>query len=680
MSQKKYHRLQADIDKTLKKVAEGITSFNQIWDRVHEAKNQNLKEKHEADLKKEIKRLQRYRDQIKSWMGNDHVKDKRLLIENRKHIETKMEEFKICEKETKTKAYSKEALAKAAKRDLLSPEQQVTMEWISKQTESLNDQQKDQKKMLEEVQRNRRRKGNEKREEQLLHRIDRHDWHLQKLQDLASSVQKGHVSPTLIMGTVSEDIEYYVQEAHTNSDWYDDDFLYDNIDSLEVYQEEQEEKEREETPPPTPTPKKKKKKLKDKKKKTKKKVKKAVTSASGGGSSTAYVPASPTPIKSTPVKKPIILSVPSSSSYPGRKNSVEPARSESSVSVVDTPASSVHSLPIERFELASNSSSPSRTLSSIVKRDPVYHSPSSNNSMKEVTDLKSIMEQQASEETKAPPTTLDSKPPSRSATLSSTQPPDPMNLKLHGAKMLSSPTREGYQPNSSKLPLGSVQSKHNFHSSSTSVHRFDSAATKSERATGPPPQSPSLKRIHLRDCGFGSLDRNPNESVLLNDKFRKIYSQISTSSRTIPPPQKLDSRSFEKRQNAHHPYQPQNPQKTPSVFPTEPTQMNTDPDFFSELDVDTLFFIFYFQQGTYQQYLAARQLKRLSWRFHKKFFTWFMRHEEPHCATEHYEEGDYVYFDYDANWCQRVKNRFRFEYSHLEQEIECPKPVSSRPS
>ena len=26
-----------------------------------------LKEKHEADLKKEIKKLQRYRDQIKTW-------------------------------------------------------------------------------------------------------------------------------------------------------------------------------------------------------------------------------------------------------------------------------------------------------------------------------------------------------------------------------------------------------------------------------------------------------------------------------------------------------------------------------------------------------------------------------------------------------------------------------------
>lgn len=44
---------------------------------------------------------------------------------------------------------------------------------------------------------------------------------------------------------------------------------------------------------------------------------------------------------------------------------------------------------------------------------------------------------------------------------------------------------------------------------------------------------------------------------------------------------------------------------------------------FEKLNTDTLFLIFYYQQGTYQQYLAARELKRQSWRFHKKYMTWF---------------------------------------------------------
>ena len=60
------------------------------------------------DLKKEIKKLQRLRDQIKTWIGSSDIKDKDNLLEARRLIETKMEHFKICEKETKTKTYSKE--------------------------------------------------------------------------------------------------------------------------------------------------------------------------------------------------------------------------------------------------------------------------------------------------------------------------------------------------------------------------------------------------------------------------------------------------------------------------------------------------------------------------------------------------------------------------------------------
>lgn len=51
-------------------------------------------------------------------------------------------------------------------------------------------------------------------------------------------------------------------------------------------------------------------------------------------------------------------------------------------------------------------------------------------------------------------------------------------------------------------------------------------------------------------------------------------------------------------------------------------------------------------QNTYQQYLAAKELKKQSWRYHKKYNTWFQRHEEPKVATDEYEQGTYVYFDF----------------------------------
>ena len=86
------------------------------------------------------------------------------------------------------------------------------------------------------------------------------------------------------------------------------------------------------------------------------------------------------------------------------------------------------------------------------------------------------------------------------------------------------------------------------------------------------------------------------------------------------------------------------------TFPTTPqfTNQNDIIALFEKLPMDTLFFVFYFQQGTYQQYLAAKQLKKHSWRFHKKYMTWFQRHEEPKIANEEYEEGTYVYFDYES--------------------------------
>ena len=45
-----------------------------------------------------------------------------------------------------------------------------------------------------------------------------------------------------------------------------------------------------------------------------------------------------------------------------------------------------------------------------------------------------------------------------------------------------------------------------------------------------------------------------------------------------------------------------------------------------------------FFKGTRAQYLAAKALKRQSWRFHTKHMMWFQRHEEPKTITDDYEQ------------------------------------------
>lgn len=82
------HLFTGEIDRCLKKVTEGVDTFEDIWQKVHNATNSNQKEKYEADLKKEIKKLQRLRDQIKSWIASAEIKDKSSLLENRRLIET----------------------------------------------------------------------------------------------------------------------------------------------------------------------------------------------------------------------------------------------------------------------------------------------------------------------------------------------------------------------------------------------------------------------------------------------------------------------------------------------------------------------------------------------------------------------------------------------------------------
>ena len=119
-------------------------------------------------------------------------------------------------------------------------------------------------------------------------------------------------------------------------------------------------------------------------------------------------------------------------------------------------------------------------------------------------------------------------------------------------------------------------------------------------------------------------------------------------------------------------YLPRNPYATPAEFPVQPAPLFETPAIFERFDADTLFFVFYYQQGTYQQYLAARELMKQSWRYHKKYMTWFQRHDQPKVTTDEYETGTYVYFDYETGWCQRIKSEFTFEYTFLEDELTVP--------
>lgn len=119
------------------------------------------------------------------------------------------------------------------------------------------------------------------------------------------------------------------------------------------------------------------------------------------------------------------------------------------------------------------------------------------------------------------------------------------------------------------------------------------------------------------------------------------------------------------------------PTVVPVSYPAARLPVLDNPALFERLDTEALFFAFYYQPGTHLQYLAARELKRQSWRYHKAHGAWFQRHEEPRAAGAEFERGTFVYFDYNvvhddasAGWCYRLKQDFTFTYDQLENELQ----------
>lgn len=54
-------KLQSDIEKTLKRVDEGVADFDALLLKAEEAQTSAQKEKMEGELKRDIKKLQRYK-------------------------------------------------------------------------------------------------------------------------------------------------------------------------------------------------------------------------------------------------------------------------------------------------------------------------------------------------------------------------------------------------------------------------------------------------------------------------------------------------------------------------------------------------------------------------------------------------------------------------------------------
>eukprot|EP01060_Flectonema_neradi_P004884 TRINITY_DN13206_c0_g1_i1.p1 TRINITY_DN13206_c0_g1~~TRINITY_DN13206_c0_g1_i1.p1 ORF type:complete len:253 (+),score=44.83 TRINITY_DN13206_c0_g1_i1:56-760(+) len=210
MAQKQ--KLAAEIDRVVRKVTEGISLFDDIWEKLHNATAPNLKERLQADLKSETKKLQRMREQIKTWQGMSDIRDKRTIDEARRNIEAKMEQFKACEREAKIKTFSKIGLSLPAKEDPEEMAKEANRQWMNSAIDSLQQQREQCEADIEgnNSRRAKRGKGRSGDVEAGKERISQYRFHIAKLEQLLRMLDNDQVSAQDV-DALQEPITHFVE-------------------------------------------------------------------------------------------------------------------------------------------------------------------------------------------------------------------------------------------------------------------------------------------------------------------------------------------------------------------------------------------------------------------------------------------------------------------------------------
>ncbi|XP_049819684.1 CCR4-NOT transcription complex subunit 3 isoform X2 [Aethina tumida] len=710
-------KLQGEIDRCLKKVTEGVETFEDIWQKVHNATNSNQKEKYEADLKKEIKKLQRLRDQIKSWIASGEIKDKSTLMDNRKLIETQMERFKVVERETKTKAYSKEGLGAAQKLDPAQKEREEIQHWLVSSIDLLNLQTDSFESEIESLLANKKKKldkDKQERMDELKSRLERHRFHIRKLETLLRMLDNMSVEVQQIR-RIKDNVEYYI-ESSQEPDFEDSEFIYDDIIGLDDV---------ELSGVGLPSS--------------------ATTDSNDTGGTPTSIISGSSPISSSPLANSASANATTNNqNYNHSSDSSNEA--EKRVVCKDQPKP-IKPTPVRATSSLNNSSGSVLNYS--------CNSTSSTPGSKQQQQQQTIPPQQPalasstpSKPTQAAPVQQQPQTPAPTTNSTPAQPgrePSPAAQMLGGNFAAVAATTVTSKNNSSKWGIASgetnptsvitnlsqvpVQNTTNPINSSIHMNSSSVASTQPTQNSTNSLQK-SFTESHVQNNCLSPDLNNSNETSPLNvetsqpitngnvgEKISEGMTSLKSMAQQVIDRAGLDNNQVilepnNKAQNqgksdAHippllgvaplgavplqkehqtqfqlmeaafyhmpHPsdserirtYLPRNPYNTPAYYVQSPLAHSDTLEFYQRLATETLFFVFYYMEGTKAQYLAAKALKKQSWRFHTKYMMWFQRHEEPKIINEEYEQGTYIYFDYEK-WGQRKKEGFTFEYKYLE--------------
>ena len=550
-----------------------------------------------------------------------------------------MEKFKAVEKEMKTKAFSKEGLSAAAKLDPREREKLDACQFLSDMVDELERQvetlEAEEESLQATVKKGKKDSGKADRLTEIARLTEQHKWHQGKLELLLRALENGNVEVGEL-DNVKEGIKYYVEE-NQSVEFVDDDTLYDdfNLDADESAWGMNNEVERVSSHDAQST---------------QDDIAVEAHDSKPGPSITKQKSAStdpPAPAARRPsntLKSPLpalaTLHTTHTSTNTGTiSNSMKPAPvptrapgeqlkyASAAAAAAASDKSGIAPLPPPPGPPA-----PLSPLPPAPSKASATNSPVNSISVPASTTSSSILK--ARSVVAMDQACIGSQSPTHSHGAGSSFPPTPALEKVE--------TAGSSKAKPSPAPYAIQEAKE--------------TSPEPEQPKTPPPglgapgQSngePAIKReeesvyhlpSHLQDlmsC-FDITKQNYN-----NPHSQATQRLLNTSYNTAP-----TAADMEKPKH----YKPQDKLQVPSWYPQEPSPLVDDPALYSRIDTDTLFFIFYYRQGTYQQYLAAKALKAQSWRFHKQYQTWFQRHEEPKVITEDYEQGTYRFFDYESTW------------------------------
>lgn len=252
-------KLQQEFDKLQKKVAEGLQQYEDIYEKVALTDNSNQKEKLEGDLRKEIKKLQRCRDQVKQWLGDSSNKlDKNVLQDNRSRIENAMERFKEVEKVSKMKQFSNEGLemqAKLGARGLDEAKKNDASRYITEVLDELNRQNELLSGELSQMSHKKKLSAVQQAIDELTEKAERNNTHIRKLELILRNLENDRLEPERI-DDIRDDLDYYVENNQAAdfveyNEFYDVLDLDESLDILPAYPQAPSEEAS-----PTPSPKK----------------------------------------------------------------------------------------------------------------------------------------------------------------------------------------------------------------------------------------------------------------------------------------------------------------------------------------------------------------------------------------------------------------------------------------